>query len=223
LILWFSRRIFILCAVLAAITGILVGIARQQPADNVVTRLHLKDCKLPCWIGIVPDKTTLDEALKKILNVYGQSYDVRIDDNSAEFGEVYVSIVGPGGNRIFISLIVSSEQPYIIQTIEFLHSDLPTVPQLLETLGSPSKVKMPAPEGDPSLFYLSYGTNTYDVVLGVSPDAKTALGWNSPINSLFIADYPSPSLSECLWDHLQVQSWKGFRPPQNYLGGIGDC
>jgi len=54
----------------AAITGALL-IGRAQPLPDRVAVLHLNDiCKLPCWIGITPDVTTLGEAEKLVQSVY---------------------------------------------------------------------------------------------------------------------------------------------------------
>jgi hypothetical protein len=51
-----------LCAVLAG---------RSQPPPEQIAMLHLTDCELPCWIGIVPGQTTISEARQRIEGVYG--------------------------------------------------------------------------------------------------------------------------------------------------------
>lgn len=46
-----------------------------QSLPQALTELHLTECALPCWLGIVPGETTFDEALEHLnastpLNIY---------------------------------------------------------------------------------------------------------------------------------------------------------
>src|SRR5438067_348965 len=56
-----------------------LGIGSRQPASNILAQLHLTDCALPCWLGIMPGKTSFDEAVQHVTAVY-PSYDVTIQD-----------------------------------------------------------------------------------------------------------------------------------------------
>ncbi len=56
---------------LALLTGVAVLIGRMQPPPERLAALHLTYCAPPCWIGIMPGKTTIDEASKRIEAVYG--------------------------------------------------------------------------------------------------------------------------------------------------------
>jgi hypothetical protein len=52
-------------------------VAAQQhghtaPPPEVVSLLHLHDCELPCWAGIVLRRTTLDEAKQHLLALYSE-------------------------------------------------------------------------------------------------------------------------------------------------------
>jgi len=68
-------------AVLAVGGAILVG--RGQPTPALITALHLEQCELPCWIGIVPRKTTWKDAKQIIRKVYSESmYAVEMLDAS---------------------------------------------------------------------------------------------------------------------------------------------
>jgi hypothetical protein len=77
------RRIFLLSILLIIFFGLLSSIAvvvgRQMPTPPHVADMHLKDCELPCWIGIVPQKTTIQEAAARLYEVYGREPDKRID------------------------------------------------------------------------------------------------------------------------------------------------
>jgi hypothetical protein len=53
-------------------------IGKQQPVSPGARLLHLTECELPCWIGIVPNQTRTSEALKQIERVYGHEPTFRI-------------------------------------------------------------------------------------------------------------------------------------------------
>jgi len=61
----------------AASAALFVG--RQQPIPPRLEMYRLGDCVLPCWIGIVPGKTTIGEGLVRIKNAYpAPDYDYEI-------------------------------------------------------------------------------------------------------------------------------------------------
>ncbi|HVU12827.1 MAG TPA: hypothetical protein VHD90_16225 [Phototrophicaceae bacterium] len=55
---------------LTAVFTLLIGAARligtTEPPPAALTALHLDECQLPCWLGITPDKTTLDDAVQRV-------------------------------------------------------------------------------------------------------------------------------------------------------------
>jgi len=55
------------CMTLIAVA---VYISRVQPLPEKFAFVRLVDCVLPCWIGIIPGKTTIFEARTVIRNVY---------------------------------------------------------------------------------------------------------------------------------------------------------
>lgn len=78
------RRLFIalfaltLLIILSLCAALFIG--RRQPIPPRIAMLHLTDCQLPCWIGIVPGTTTLDEAQEKIRQVFdATSFEVTDD------------------------------------------------------------------------------------------------------------------------------------------------
>jgi hypothetical protein len=55
-----------------ALIAVLAG--RGLPLPENVALLRLTDCELPCWIGIVPGKTTFWEAKERIGQLYGSTF-----------------------------------------------------------------------------------------------------------------------------------------------------
>lgn len=54
-------------------------VGHQQPKKPNV--LHLDSCTLPCWIGIIPEKSTVAEAKNSVRLVYGGSPQYRIAEH----------------------------------------------------------------------------------------------------------------------------------------------
>lgn len=64
-------------------SSILLG--RQQPIPPPLAIFRLHDCLLPCWIGIIPGETTVQEAQQIITAVYpAADYHVTIDADAAQ-------------------------------------------------------------------------------------------------------------------------------------------
>lgn len=53
---------------LAIVGARFVGL--HQPPPDAVAELHLTDCALPCWLHIVPEQTTLADALQQLQTAY---------------------------------------------------------------------------------------------------------------------------------------------------------
>ena len=79
--------ILVLCIALGTSTGAAILIGRQQPLPEHLTMLHLTDCAPPCWIGIVPGVTTLEEAKVKVQAVLGSiaNYSLSFDGPTLTF------------------------------------------------------------------------------------------------------------------------------------------
>lgn len=60
----------VLCA---CAVGMVLAIGQRQPLSDELALLHLTDCAPPCWIGITPGITTLDEAKIRIQKTYRNS------------------------------------------------------------------------------------------------------------------------------------------------------
>ena len=48
-------------------------IGSAQPPPEGLAQLHLTDCQLPCWAGIVPGQTTFDEGTQRLKAVFPQA------------------------------------------------------------------------------------------------------------------------------------------------------
>src|SRR5437868_1860445 len=77
---WLFSRLIAITAILLALLGIAMITGRLQPIPPRIAILHLNDCQLPCWIGIIPGKTTMAEALNRTKQVYA-NLPIEIEDS----------------------------------------------------------------------------------------------------------------------------------------------
>src|SRR5258706_13524101 len=61
------------------ILGTAVVIGRAQPLPSRLTDLRLTDCTMPCWLGIIPGTTTLDEAAQQLHSAFNDKSPYRVD------------------------------------------------------------------------------------------------------------------------------------------------
>ena len=68
------QRLIVLSALLiVAFTPLILAMQQSgytAPPPEIVSFLHLRDCELPCWAGIILQRTTLDEAKQHLLALY---------------------------------------------------------------------------------------------------------------------------------------------------------
>ncbi len=67
-----GRLIPLIITILSISIGGMLFIGRSLPESPRLAMLRLNDCALPCWIGIVPGVTPLNEAEARIYQVYVQ-------------------------------------------------------------------------------------------------------------------------------------------------------
>ncbi len=71
------RLIGFVVAALMITFVLLIGAARAlgkaQPPTEGLAQLHLTECALPCWVGIIPGPTTFDEGVQHVKAVSPQS------------------------------------------------------------------------------------------------------------------------------------------------------
>src|SRR3954462_1437716 len=67
------RLLLISTLALMLFIGGAILLGRRQPLPDAVAMLHLDMCAPPCWIGISPGVTTLDEAEHQLKKVFPES------------------------------------------------------------------------------------------------------------------------------------------------------
>src|SRR5258707_6670431 len=70
--------------ILTVCIALVILLARRQPLPPRLAMLHLTDCELPCWIGITPGVTPVDQVKARIEAVYGDVSTYRIGDQKSD-------------------------------------------------------------------------------------------------------------------------------------------
>jgi hypothetical protein len=82
---YFLKYAFRLFLASTLVLGLVLVISRLQPPSpqsKTLEKLHLLDCPLPCWIGIIPGKTTIGEARTHIENAYpSEHFEISLSHN----------------------------------------------------------------------------------------------------------------------------------------------
>ena len=188
--------------------GVFLFIGRQQQPPARLAILHLTDCHLPCWIGIVPGRTSLSSALYAINSTY-KAYTV--DHDPPDSGSVMVNI---GSNdHSLLSIILSIDDVTPTQTVEQVllvnTSALGQVTfgDIVSLLGVPNQLE-PSPTKsniNPSILYLD---NEVRVGFGVTPGFISICGeisMDEEISGIGIGNLPP-----LRQPFSPKQSWRGF-------------
>jgi len=187
-------------SILAVAGAVFVG---RQQIPALVAALHLDTCKMPCWIGITPGKTTRGDARRIIQETYQRAgYTLRVLDvahisvtltGTAEMFDIALETYGtPADDSRIRQILLTPNQP---------HSAL--VGNIFVLVGT-------APE-DVRLSQLGGAAIRYresKIFLGVGPTiACDAVSFYQPFSALLLTD--SYNAGEITW-HAEPKDWRGF-------------
>src|SRR5579859_6326596 len=106
---WLITRPLIMLLLVTLATGAALLLGRGQPTPDQLALLHLGDCQLPCWIGIVPGQTTVGGARQRIKDIYGKMSGFVVDET--EIKSCCIKVVENGQTRLLITLNTWGNQP----------------------------------------------------------------------------------------------------------------
>src|SRR5436190_3531428 len=84
----------LLLTLLSVISGAAIWIGRQQRLPDRLAMLHFDQCAPPCWIGIVPGKTTRADAIQTFTAYYNTVHDYTIHAIQTGYFEI-TNVVDP--------------------------------------------------------------------------------------------------------------------------------
>jgi hypothetical protein len=207
LILWLAALIAVFS--LAALIAVQLG--RRQPLPERVAMLHLTDCELPCWIGIVPGKTTRGEARQRIYELYdeiwghGVGFAVREGGAAIEIWTKRADI----RFKVFLNSDDIDDDAIVGNLVLDLSGDFTPylkLAQLHALFGAPDFVSRQDIPSDLGVVYLmrrfSVGTSSFKCV---------RITGDEVVHSLYL--HGEPLNSEQVINGME--SWRGFRTCYN--------
>ena len=208
------RKLLILVLCTCTILAITIwGLRRigQQTISPAIAQLHLLDCSLPCWIGIIPGSTTVSEAKSKLVAAYSGRSELQFKDsgfadgpvsanaveNAIEGSDFYLSV------RLNISKLVDGKTETVqsiglFETREDRRHYAPTVADILGAFGPPQWVAVENLINSGYEVTLRY--NGLDVVFYSYTDHIDL----TELPRLYLGDYKEQS------SFTRYRRWKGF-------------
>jgi len=166
-------RLLALSLTFALLIAAARGIGSRQPASDILAQLHLTDCALPCWLGIMPGKTTSDEAVRRVTAAY-PPYDVTIQDT-----QIFVSyLLGASYGAASVQLTSSTVTSLLLVTSDVRELAIGDVAALF---GTPDCI----PGLSPIILIYNF-PRSYLVLIA---NGGTAPRWRQSLNSLEIHSY----------------------------------
>jgi hypothetical protein len=197
----FSTTALIVVFSLTAPISILIG--RHQPLPERVAMLHLTDCELPCWIGIVPGKTTVGEAVERVKQTYPNLEFTSFTDESGSY------VTGMDSDKLQVQFGITTYDA-VVQNMGIYLKFRPSVSlgELYSILGEPDTI-WPAPENQMTAYMSSQKSHVFigfhRVACGkITPSQEVE---SIPVDPIFPVD--SVPLS------FYPQPWRGFRTCYN--------
>jgi hypothetical protein len=138
-----------------AVAAILIG--RQQPPPEHLAMLHLTDCDAPCWIGIMPGESSVEQARARIAAVYAKSGHYSVFQNLAD-STPKIDVIDPSTKQPILSIWLYLFQTYKVEAIEleFKPGNGSSFGDLYAILGTPTKLTL-------RLVDIITGRNAYQV------------------------------------------------------------
>jgi hypothetical protein len=141
----FVLYVLLFCLIFAAGSSVAIFIGRRQLPPEWLAALHLTDCAPPCWIGIIPGKTTLDEAKKAVKLVLNRSPVSEI--NQGQYLRLAYTLPVQSQSQHFV-VELTAKADRLVRTISFGHRENsalvtkggPTLAELQGIFGSPKRI-----------------------------------------------------------------------------------
>jgi hypothetical protein len=201
--------------VLIAAVGIALLVGRNSPMSDRLAFLHLTECAPPCWLGIVPGNTYIEDAKKRILEVYNKEFLVDLSDNPNVQKLIIRHIELSDYKSVDIDLSPNDKnKPLQAVSFGFLFTDTKSISisEVLSYMGSPDVIYLTKLGGNSWQGVLTYKNNPHFFILFLVINDNRFNFTTSPVYMAFCqCEYkPNPNDSTLV-------KWRGFTTFQNML------
>ena len=208
----FIKYALLIFSVVIALFSITLFASRNQTSPSQLEILRLDDCQLPCWIGIIPGQTTIEQAQTRVKSTYSykDNYEYSLHHNPYDDRD-WITIKAMKSDT-FLHISFDWDDPSTIDTENMVVSQITIIatgePNL--TWGDWCNVI-----GEPEALSITWG-NHYAApnALNFEKDIRLTLD-----NDNFAVDSPYiPAATLDIYDHLDkvynqkyVVPWNGWR------------
>jgi hypothetical protein len=214
------QRLLSFTLALLAACALFVGGARwvgaRQPQPPIVEGLRLDDCALPCWVGIVPGQTTMDEAYRRMVEAFHYTR----SGNQMEAGRFrnlhfYVPVNSPV-RALPVTLHTIDDKVALVQLVITDRRRL-TFADIILAYGAPTCVmytQTPVFVG----WKLYYETPEGIAEIDAYASVDDSIHHTQPVYSIVLRG--SDTGSACFFGNGEsLPRWRGFGPRSRYTSG----
>jgi hypothetical protein len=187
-------KIFHLSLSLPVVFGGLIGLAvlvgYGLPPASAVQQLHLSDCAPPCWIGIVPGDTSIEDAVRRFSAIFAPVTHVStptltLGTTTNPWVVMPLLVSEDAADRLMVQLGSVEGIVNRIMMQGRRYGPVNTMPRLgdvVRLLGTPSCVNPQTPsfEGWTLYYHTPYGT----IQVGVL--GRNSLVWTQPVYFIYL-------------------------------------
>jgi len=169
----------------AALIGGALLVGRGQPESPLIERLHLSDCALPCWIGILPGETPTGRAMQRFAETFYRPGSAAPQGSASGMASaIWVEMPLPVPDSMAESIPIQLEfvngvtNWLMIQGRQYGYVDaMPSLGDVVRLFGAPSCVNPQSPGFNGwSLFY---DTPSGIVIVGML--GRDSIRWTQPV------------------------------------------
>jgi hypothetical protein len=195
-----------------------------RPAGNTsglpsrFNALKVDMCQLPCWLGIIPGETPLDEARQGLESAFADSptYRISLIDSTSTLLRCWL-VDRANESTLAVSIQITLDSIAINFPSSWDRS--PTLADLYVWLGPPNEVQRPQRiQTGEYAYILFYGDETYRAAFYAT--SRSRLLFNESIDTILIsAEHSMPSGANVNPPLMITVPWKGFSAISKYIAG----
>ncbi len=207
-----------LCLIFCLAIGMLRAAGHGQPPSPGMAILHLNDCELPCWAGIVPGKTAGDEAQQRLVSAlrlppvysahgwfpdpdHGTAISLFITDQAQQIA-AGINVQIELARRVVDLVSVTPASPY---------QQMPSLGDVINAYGPPSCVLLPFPgSGEWDLIY----NDAHEVTRGIIIFRSHFWRWTEAMQ--YFTLYGSHGIGNNFCRSQFATQWRGLVSPERY-------
>ncbi len=219
--MWLISRTVACVTLFIAVIGLTLLIGRTQPVLQQLHAWRLDECVRPCWMGIVPGRSTVPEAYKQVATLL-QSFGYTLDPlgpSWSNFGSVFLKIrdnkghIYPNAIFTFVGQTKTLDELDVSVLPGEIEPAMPTFGEILNEFGSPTCLTFDQELNSPE-FAMWYNDLNDKSIFGISINSRN-FSWMQPIDgfSIVAPDYANG----CLASGFIAVPWHGLKSSRQYI------